>query len=165
LDLTKKLIRQFKYQPYLKDLAKTLASIVAEHLLISGKNTEVIWQNSVLVPIPLDNKKLRNRGYNQSEELAKEMAKILKVPVISDVLIKIKPTKAQAESTKQAREKNLEGAFTVKNPSAIRPEGHPGKIFLVDDVYTTGSTMEECSKILKQAGAKEVWGITIAREG
>ncbi len=158
--LTRKLIHQFKYKPYLKDLAKTLASILIEHFVLSGKNTNEIWENSVLVPIPLDKKKLKERGYNQSEELAKELSKILQVSVISDCLIKVKHTNPQMELKKEEREKNLENAFQIKNPADLAGK----KIFLVDDVYTTGSTMNECAKTLKLAGAKNVWGIVIARE-
>jgi len=162
--LTKKLICQFKYQPYLKDLASTLASILIEHFIKTGKNTNEIWvpggKSAVLVPVPLHFKKMRERGYNQSEELAKELSKILQIPVISNNLIKIKSTKAQAESTKLEREKNLQGAFKIKNPAEFSGK----KIFLVDDVYTTGSTMQDCAKILKENGAKSVWGICIARE-
>ena len=64
------------------------------------------------------------------------------------------------ELSKELREKNLENAFSVKNPAELTGK----KIFLVDDVYTTGSTMEECAKTLRQAGAKQIWGIAIARE-
>jgi predicted amidophosphoribosyltransferase len=203
--LTKKLIRQFKYPPYLKDLSKTLASILIEHFVISGKNTDDIWENSVLIPVPLDKKKLRTRGYNQSEELAKELSKVLQIPVISDVLIKIKSTKPQMELKKEEREKNLQNAFalseakpytevknfvksdltkfscrhceedsspTKQSLSEAKPYTEDlaskmteSKVFLVDDVYTTGSTMQECAKVLCSAGAKSVWGITIAREG
>ena len=158
--LTRKLIYQFKYQPYLKDLAKTLASILIEHFVISGKNTDEIWENSVLIPVPLHKKKLKIRGYNQSEELAKELSKILQIPVLSDILVKIKSTKPQMELKKEEREKNLEGVFAVSDTAKFAGK----KIFLVDDVYTTGSTMEECAKTLKQAGAKNIWGIVIARE-
>ena len=170
--LTKKLIYQFKYQPYLKDLAKTLASILIEHLVISGKNTDEIWNPKgipgVLIPVPLDKKKLKTRGYNQSEELAKELSKTLKIPVISNVLTKIKATKPQMELSKSEREKNLLEAFAVKTPEncgvSDTPQFSGKKVFLVDDVYTTGSTMEECAKVLRNAGAKQVWGIAIARE-
>ena len=160
--LTKKLIYQFKYPPYIKDLSKTLASILIEHFVISGKNTDEIWENSVLIPVPLDNKKIKTRGYNQSEELANELSKVLKVPVISNVLIKTKFTKPQMESTKEEREKNLQGAFVIKKPFDF---AQGKKIFLVDDVYTTGSTMQECAKVLREAHAKQVWGICLAREG
>ena len=159
--LTKKLIYQFKYQPYLKDLAKTLASILIEHFVLSGKNTNEIWENAILIPIPLDKKKLKIRGYNQSEELAKELSIVLKIPVVSSVLIKTKSTKPQMELTKQEREKNLQGVFKVENTDELTGK----KIFLVDDVYTTGSTMQECAKVLKENGVKQVWGICIAREG
>jgi ComF family protein len=161
--LTKKLIYQFKYQPYLKDLAKTLANILIEHLVISKNNAEKIWENAVLVPIPIHKNKLKIRGYNQSEELAKELSKVLKIPLFSGALIKTKATKSQMELKKSEREKNLEGAFAVK--PAFAPELRRGKVFLIDDVYTTGSTMEECAKILRASGVKQVWGITIAREG
>jgi competence protein ComFC len=158
--LTRKLIYQFKYQPYLKDLAETLASILIEHFVISGKNTDEIWDNGVLVPVPLDKKKLKLRGYNQAEELSKELSKILQIPVVSNNLIKINPTKPQMELSKSEREKNLENAFAIKNPAGFAGK----KIFLVDDVYTTGSTMEECAKVLKKNEVKNVWGIAIARE-
>ncbi len=158
--LTKKLIYQFKYQPYLKDLAKTLASILIEHFVLSKKNTNDIWENRVLIPVPLDKNKQKIRGYNQSEELAKELSVILQIPVISNNLIKVKPTKPQMELKKEEREKNLENAFQLKNPEELSGK----KIFLVDDVYTTGSTMNECAKVLRSSGVKSVWGIALARE-
>jgi ComF family protein len=158
--LTRKLIYQFKYNPHLKDLAKTLASIIIEHLVISKKNTDKIWAEALLIPVPLDKNKLKNRGYNQSQILAEELAKVLKVPVITDNLLKIKSTKPQMELSKAEREKNLENAFKVKNPAELLDK----KVFLVDDVYTTGSTMEECAKVLKENGIKNVWGICLARE-
>lgn len=158
--LTKKLIYNFKYQPFLKDLAKTLSNILIEHFIISEKNNNEFWNNSVLVPILLDKNKLKNRGYNQSEELAKELSKILKIPVFSDILIKIKKTEPQMELSKEKRENNLQGVFKVYCVEKISNK----KIFLVDDVYTTGSTMQECAKVLKESGIKDVWGIAIARE-
>lgn len=164
--LTKKLIYQFKYSPYLKDLAKTLAGILIEHFILAKNNTDDIWQNSVLVPVPLEKRKLKSRGYNQSEELAKELSKVLDVPVVANVLIKIKQTKPQMELKKEDREKNLLGAFIIKSGGTSDVPPLCGKkVFLVDDVYTTGSTMSECAKVLKSSGAKSIWGITIAREG
>ena len=159
--LTKKLIYQFKYPPYIKNLAKPLANILAEHLIMAGKNTEQIWENGILVPIPMEIRKMKNRGYNQTRELAKELGHIINVPVICDNLIKIKKTAPQMELSAKEREGNLKDAFSVKNPAEFSGK----KIFLVDDVYTTGSTMEECARVLRDAGAKHVWGIAIAREG
>lgn len=164
--LTRNLIWQFKYQPYVKELAKTLAGLLIEHFIITNKNTEDIWENSILMPIPLDKNKSRKRGYNQSEELAKELSKILQLPLIADNLIKTKITLPQVGLSEKQREENIKNAFSIKNPEQIRQLADSGKkIFLVDDVYTTGSTMEECARILKEAGAKQVWGIVVAREG
>ena len=162
--LTKKLIYQFKYKPYLKDLAKTLASILVEHFIKTEKNTNEIWNNGVLIPVPIYKDKLKIRGYNQSEELAKELSKVLQIPVISDALVKIKHTESQMELNKEEREKNLLAAFTINKNRATSDVAQFSRIFLVDDVYTTGSTMAECAKTLKSAGAKTVWGICIARE-
>jgi len=159
--LARKLIHQFKYQPYLKDLAETLASILIEHFVLTGKNKNEFWENSVLIPVPLDNKKLKSRGYNQSEELAKELSKVLKIPILSNILIKIKETESQIGLSREQRIKNLQGAFTTKNAQFLQGK----KIFLVDDVYTTGSTMQECAIVLKNAGAKQIWGIALSREG
>ncbi len=159
--LTKKLIYQFKYEPHIKSLATPLAEVLLEHLLLVGANAEIIWQNSVLIPVPLDQKKIKNRGYNQSEELAKGLSKTLKIPLISNNLIKIKTTLPQVELSKDERERNLQGAFAVKTPAEFADK----KVFLVDDVYTTGSTMEECATVLRTGGAKQVWGIAVAREG
>ncbi len=158
--LTRKLIHQFKYPPYIKSLSKTLAIIIAKHLLLAQNNAEEIWGNSVLVPVPLEINKQKNRGYNQTEELAKELSKILKVTVASNILAKIKSTLPQMKLSKAERENNLKNSFKIKKSSEISGK----RIFLVDDVYTTGSTMEECAKILKQNNAKTVWGIAIARE-
>jgi ComF family protein len=163
--LVKKLIWKFKYAPYLKDLAETLASLIIEHLIISKKNTEDIYESSILVPVPSDKKKIRERGYNQSEELAKELSKVLRVPVVANILIKTKITKPQMESNKQERETNLINAFEIKKSENGSQIIMGKKVFLVDDVYTTGSTMAECAKVLRKAGAKSVWGIVIAREG
>ncbi len=158
--LTKKLIYQFKYRPYLKDLAKTLAEILAEHFIITKSNTDQVWKNSILIAVPLEKSKLKNRGYNQAEELAKELQKTLKVPLVLNNLIKIKKTSPQISLSAKERQKNLENAFTLKNPTEIKGK----KVFLVDDVYTTGATMEECARVLREAGVKQVWGIAIARE-
>ncbi|MBU4274221.1 hypothetical protein KKE19_00175 [Patescibacteria group bacterium] len=159
--LTRKLIHFFKYPPYyLKDLARTFASIIIDHLLLLGEKPEQLLKGAVLIPIPLDKKKIKQRGYNQSEEIAKEISKIVKTPVLKNILVKIKSTPAQMELPREKRLENLKNVFACQNAKAIKNK----KIFLIDDVYTTGATMEECARILKSAGAKEVWGIVVARD-
>jgi len=157
--LIKKMIHQFKYEPYVRELANPLASLIIDHLLLSDPSP--FAKGEGLIPVPIDKKKLKKRGFNQAEELAKELSIALKIPVFNNVLLKIKQTPSQVELTKEEREKNLKGAFSCVAPEMVKNK----KIFLVDDVYTTGSTMEECGLTLKQAGAKEVWGIAVAREG
>ncbi|MDO8530028.1 MAG: ComF family protein [bacterium] len=158
--LTRKLIYQFKYEPYLKSLSKVLAEILLEHFVIAKNNTQAIWENSIFIPVPLQIKKQKDRGYNQAQELAKELGQTLSLPLITDNLVKIKATAPQMELSAKERQENLIGVFTIKNPAKIAGK----KVFLVDDVYTTGATMEECARVLRAAGAKSVWGIAIARE-
>ncbi len=138
-----------------------MAMIIVEHLVLSKNNTDEVFDNAVLVPVPLENKKLKQRGYNQAEELAKELAKVLKIPVVSSNLVKIKKTESQIGLNAKARQENVKGAFAIKNPAELAGK----KVFLIDDVYTTGSTMEECANVLRTLGrTKQVWGMSVARD-
>ena len=112
-----------------------------------------------IIPIPLHKNKLKKRGFNQAEELAKGISKFLEKPIFNDVLLKIKPTFAQMELSKEKRRENIKGAFVCQKPIVVRGK----KILLVDDIFTTGATMEECARVLKEAGAREVWGAVVAR--
>lgn len=159
--LTRKIIYQFKYPPYLKILAKPLAEMIVSHFVLTNQDLKETFENAVLVPVPLEKSKLKHRGYNQSQLLASQLGQILNVPTDFTSLIKIKKTAPQMELNAKERAENLKGAFAIKNPAIIAGK----KIFLVDDVYTTGATMAECTEVLKRAGAKQVFGIVIAREG
>ncbi len=104
-----------------------------------------------IIPVPLHPKKLKKRGYNQSECIAKGLSEILKVPYITDVLIKTVNTKTQTKKSKEERWQNVSGTFAVLNPQNIE-----GKhILLVDDVITTGATIENCAiTLLESADCK-----------
>ena len=156
--ILKKLISQFKYKPFIKELAKPLSLLILTHLQLLENRPD--FADYILIPIPLNKKRLKWRGFNQAEEIAKELSKSLRILLISDVLIKIKKTLPQIELSKKQREENIKNAFFIKNREKIKDK----KILLVDDVYTSGSTMEECAKVLKKDQAKEVLGIAIARE-
>jgi ComF family protein len=110
------------------------------------------------MPIPLSDKKKKKRGFNQSEEIAKVISEATKIENDFNCIIKIKDNKSQTELTKKERFENVKNTFkivkNVKNKN----------ILLLDDVYTTGATMEECAKSLKESGASKVWGVTVARE-
>lgn len=111
----------------------------------------------MITPVPLYRKKLRERGYNQSELLAAEIGKILKIPVCP-VLSKDFDTGPQHLTKAADREGNVAGVFSVKDPEAVR-----GKtILLCDDIKTTGFTLSECAKVLKMCGAKKVYCVCAA---
>jgi ComF family protein len=155
--LSKKLIQNFKYPPLIRELKRELALVIISHFLLLDKKP--VFSDFVLIPIPLAKKKLKWRGFNQAEEIGKELAEFLKIPLISDCLVKIKENKAQVELSEKERKENVRGVFFVKNKEKIVGK----KILLVDDVFTTGATMEEAARVLKEAGAKKIVGIVIAR--
>jgi len=153
--LIKELLNKFKYGPLIKELVEPLTSLIITHFLILGKQN---FSEFSLVPIPLEKRRLGWRGFNQAEEIAKELAEYLKIPLFTKALIKIKKTLPQVEAKdKNQRKENIIGAFFCKNNVKDK------KILLVDDVYTTGATMNEVARILKKAGAKKVWGVVVAR--
>lgn len=112
----------------------------------------------LIVPVPLHKKRLKDRGFNQSLLLAREIARAMSVNVDYLNLERIRFTEQQVTLAIKERHANVAGAFGVK-----RPDGFMGRrVLLVDDVYTTGATIKECSKVLKKAGA-EVSVVTLAR--
>ena len=109
------------------------------------------WQPDVLIPIPMYRKKQRVRGYNQAEILARGIAKILDLPVDTTLLYRVKETIPQKELTRKEREINLKNAFKTSR-DAVKLK----KVLLVDDIYTTGATMDAAAAALLQCGVKEV---------
>lgn len=154
--LVKELISKFKYEPLIKELSRPLAFLIITHFSIIGKPN---FSDFVMIPVPLEKARLKWRGFNQAEEIAKELAILFKIKLISNTLIKIKKTISQVDLSEEKRKENIKGVFLVKNKGEIFNK----KVLLVDDVYTTGSTMNECARVLKEAGAERVWGITVAR--
>jgi competence protein ComFC len=157
-NLAKNLIRQFKYEPYAKELSDSLVSLIITHFALMQQIPAGV--DFALVAVPISKNKLKRRGYNQSLEIAKKLAENWKIPPIEDCLVKEKETKSQMELSREERMENIKGVFSIKDATAIKNK----KVFLIDDVYTTGATMSECARVLKQAGASQVWGIAVARE-
>ena len=116
------------------------------------------WPLDLIVPVPASRGHLEQRGFNQTELLACQIAKKIKVRMETGVLTRVKETPSQRELSRLEREKNLLCAFQAKNEEKICDKN----ILLVDDVYTTGSTSKECSKTLLEAGAARVSVITWA---
>ncbi len=146
-------IHQLKYRN-LRALAAPLAKLLNVYLATNPIPGEV------LVPVPLHRKRLRERGYNQSRLLAKELGKLLKLPVIDDHLIRERFAPPQAKTTTvDERRSNVANAFTCR--------GHRLKdkqVLLIDDVSTSGATLDACAAALKAGGATSVWGLVLARE-
>ena len=160
--LTRKVIKKFKYPPFLRELTPYFCYLIISHFL-SIKNKTILEDkdNSFLIPVPISPSRKRWRGYSESEEIAKQLSISLKIPISTNNLIKIKKTEPQSKLPKIQRIENVKNVFKIKNAQEIEDK----RIFLVDDVFTTGATMEECARTLKNAGARNVFGIAIAREG
>lgn len=153
--VAKDIILLYKYRGF-----GVLSEFLADFLFRSLGREEDLWSDvEAVVPVPLHPAKERSRGYNQAQLLAARLAQKKKIPILKGRLVKVRPTAAQTSLDGRARETNLKGAFRVKRSSGIK-----GRIvLLVDDVYTTGSTIRECSRVLREAGAKEVRALTVAR--
>ncbi len=112
----------------------------------------------IILYVPMFKKQEHKRGYNQTYLIAKEIGKTLGIPIEKNNLTKIKDTKKQSTLTKEERKTNVKNAFVIEKPERIVNK----KVILFDDIFTTGNTVNECSKVIKMAGAKEVAILTIA---
>lgn len=147
-------IYQFKYhnrriysRPFAREMAKSYESYIYQ------------WNIDLIVPIPISRKRRRKRGYNQAVLLARELRNITGIPYDEKCMIRIKDTVAQKKLDVRGRRANLRNVFEWKGEEHLIK----GKnILLVDDIYTTGSTIDETSRILKKIGAKNVYFMTIS---
>ena len=114
------------------------------------------WNPQVIVPVPIHKMRRRERGYNQSEAIARELSKLSGLPVENGYVLRKHRTKAQKDLSPEERRLNLEHAF-APGPKKIDRE----RILLLDDIYTTGSTMDGVGKILRQGGAREIYALSI----
>lgn len=146
-------IHQLKYQN-LKAISSSLAALLADYLLLTPLPGEA------LVPVPLHPRRLRERGYNQAALLAKELGKLMNLPVIMDCLIRVKEAKPQVRTTTvKERRENVTGAFVCRGDKI-----NGKQIILIDDVCTSGATLEACATALKNNGAISIWGLTMVME-
>ncbi|GIW61156.1 MAG: competence protein F [Patescibacteria group bacterium] len=153
--IIKRLLYQFKFKPYLFDLRATIADLFYESLIQHEVFMQIEKDNAIFSPIPLHQRKLQIRGYNQAELLARDLAERFLLPV-KTLLKRKKETTSQVGKTRKERRINLQGAFE------INCEIDEKNIFLVDDVVTSGATLNEAAKTLKKAGAEKVWGLAFA---
>lgn len=152
-EVIRKAIHQLKYRN-LKAISPCLAELLADYLEANPLPGEAI------VPVPLHPRRLRERGYNQSNLLARELGKLTNLPVIEDCLIRVREAQPQVRTaTVEERRKNVTGAFICQNDEVSGKQ-----IILIDDVCTSGATLESCALALKSKAATSVWGLTLARE-
>jgi len=136
-------------------VAEAFAPLLAK--CFAGENIEY----DMMIPVPLAKNRARQRGYNQAELLARELSKFIEVVVEAQFLVKTKNTIPQEDMTTEQRRENQKDAFEVVNRELIKGK----KILLVDDVFTSGSTVNECARVLKRAGVKYVDVVVVARVG
>ena len=154
------LIHYFKYEEFLA--AKVpLAKLMLRHLEKTGLIKQ-LFPDSLIVPVPLHKKKFRERGFNQSEELGKELSRFLNLPMETKILVRVRHTEPQINlKDKSDREKNVAGAFNVNPKEAVKIKNR--LIILIDDVYTSGATIKEAARTLRKYGAERIIALVVAK--
>ncbi len=142
----------------LKHAGKTEAVRFLAHLMY-GRAADMLQSADVLIPVPLHWLRLAKRQYNQSALIAKELSKMTGKPFLTRALVRVRHTPAQGHKTKAERKANIAGAFKVAAPNQIKGK----RIVIIDDVCASGATLREAAKMLKQAGAKNVEALVVAR--
>lgn len=156
----RELIHRFKYQrrfALAPRLARALMGAPAARAMLHD------WQPQWLVPVPLHPSRGRARGFNQSALLARELSPICGVPAL-ELLRRVRATPPQVGLRGRERRANVKGAFAVDADLWQKRGAHNARILLIDDVFTTGSTLAECAATLRKAGACEVGALTVARQ-
>lgn len=153
-DVLKELIHAFKYKKR-RALSGLFSSILAEFVRTTPG---IIKDVDFITFVPLHSDRLRSREFNQSKLLAKMTSESFKIP-LTDALDKTKITRSQNELSRDERLLNLKDAFRIRQGTDVAGQ----TILLMDDVMTTGATLDECARVLKSAGAKEVRCLTLAR--
>lgn len=160
-------VHKLKYN-FIQELATPLSQILINKIKQLDEREDEPTQlsllfnsNLILIPVPLHARRLRWRGFNQAELLAEQLAKKFNLTVSPYILKRVRYTRAQTQLRRQKRLKNIKDVFKI-NPD-WQGKLKSTKILLVDDVTTTGATLNECAKILRRSGVQEVWGIVLAR--
>ena len=137
-----------------------LYKMFAKIILSDKKTCNFIKKYDVIIPVPISKKRKKKRGYNQSELVANELAQKLNQDIWTDIIIKKKDNKPQSELNKLERIKNVEDIFEINKPIEVKNK----KVLLLDDIYTTGSTVNEIARKLKQNQTQEIGVITLAKD-
>lgn len=153
--LIRKFILDYKFheKPYM------YISIVA--FILKNKIIYEKMQNyDTIIPVPISKKRMKERGYNQSLLIAKKISQSLKIPLQTNCLFKTKNIIEQSKLNKEQRKENIQHVYELKNGEIL----YNKRILLIDDIYTTGSTVNECSKILQQGMPKKIDVLVLAKD-
>jgi len=149
-------IHRLKYQERVH-----LAKDLARWTLAQCEGPDFLPKVDMIIPVPLHPRRLKERGFNQSQLLGRVLAKKLNIPCDPFILIRTKDTDPQVGLSEKERRENVRGAFAISPGMCSHIEGKT--LLVLDDVMTTGATVEECARTLKSAGAEKVCVLTIAR--
>ena len=163
----KKIITQVKFEPYLFSVLEELTTNTLKYLdsndLFLPFREFVEKEDPVVIPIPLHRAKQKKRGFNQAQIIAKIIAREYNLALEKKLLTRIKDTKPQYQLDEKGRKKNLKNAFKVSQERIDNCLGELPSVLLVDDIWTTGTTMKNAARVLKKAGIGKIWGLTLAQ--
>jgi len=152
-----RIIEAYKYE-LLKDLSNLIAALIFLYLEKSSLLDFLLQENFLCLPVPISRRKKYFRGFNQSALLAQKIAQKLNFEFSEEILEQIKPAKDQTKLNFEERKENVKGIFKVLEKEKVKGKN----IILFDDVYTSGATLQEIARILKEAGVKKIIGIAFA---
>ncbi len=154
-DIIRNTLIKYKFQNKAY-LYKTFSKII-----LKNKKVCVFFKNyDIIIPVPISKKRKRQRGYNQSYLIAKEISKYINLKCENKCLIKKQDTMEQSKLGKEQRKINVQNVYKIINKEKLLNKD----VLLLDDIYTTGNTVNECARVLKQAGVKSVGILTIAKD-
>jgi ComF family protein len=156
-------IQTLKYS-FVRDLADCLGGFVNKFIILFDRQFQPDILNAHhsktwLTAVPLHKKRLLERGFNQAELLGLNISRQFEIPYQAGLIYRKRYTAPQAQLTKNERSANISGAFSLNDNFNVSGKN----VIIIDDVATTLSTLDECAKVLKQAGCNEVWGLVVAR--
>ena len=154
-DLIRKLILQFKFNN-----KSYLYKTFCEFIVKNKKIFDFIKSYDIIIPVPMHRKKLKLRGYNQSELIAREIAKKAKIDIDTNILIKIKNNKVQSTLDKKEREENTKNVYKLINQEKI----YNKNVLIFDDIFTTGATINSCINEIRKAKVKKIGVLTLAKD-
>lgn len=154
-DLVRNLIISYKFND-----KSYLYKTFCEFMVKNKKVFDFIKSYDIIIPVPIHKKRMKERGYNQSELIAKELARISQIKCYTDILIKTKNNKPQSTLSGDLRKENVKNVYKLRNQEKIKNK----KVLLLDDIYTTGATVTECIKELQKANVEKIGIMTLAKD-